>query len=151
MTGRLSKNFHGVGIGPLSKILAVKSCSQLGFFSTGPAAQTSPELIFHTIKFNMSQDSSVSTDLWSKRHLNTDTPSKEPLGRCWDSWTPFLQLSLTKVAYTQWSETFLEGAFIFFGNCDLKGVFQTVKGWILNTIQSWNVQVGCHQIYLCYC
>jgi hypothetical protein len=23
MTGRLSKNFHGVGIGPLSKILAV--------------------------------------------------------------------------------------------------------------------------------
>ena len=24
MTGRLSKNFHGVGIGPLSKILAVK-------------------------------------------------------------------------------------------------------------------------------
>ena len=25
MTGRLSKNFHGVGIGPLSKILAVKS------------------------------------------------------------------------------------------------------------------------------
>ena len=25
MTGKLSKNFHGVGIGPLSKILAVKS------------------------------------------------------------------------------------------------------------------------------
>jgi hypothetical protein len=25
MTGGLSKNFHGVGIGPLSKILAVKS------------------------------------------------------------------------------------------------------------------------------
>ena len=25
MTGRLPKNFHGVGIGPLSKILAVKS------------------------------------------------------------------------------------------------------------------------------
>ena len=25
MTGRLSKNFHGVGIAPLSKILAVKS------------------------------------------------------------------------------------------------------------------------------
>ena len=24
MTGKLSKNFHGVGIGPLSKILAVK-------------------------------------------------------------------------------------------------------------------------------
>ena len=24
MTGELSKNFHGVGIGPLSKILAVK-------------------------------------------------------------------------------------------------------------------------------
>ena len=24
MTGRLSKNFHGVGIGPLSKILAIK-------------------------------------------------------------------------------------------------------------------------------
>jgi hypothetical protein len=24
MTDRLSKNFHGVGIGPLSKILAVK-------------------------------------------------------------------------------------------------------------------------------
>ena len=24
MIGRLSKNFHGVGIGPLSKILAVK-------------------------------------------------------------------------------------------------------------------------------
>jgi hypothetical protein len=24
MTGQLSKNFHGVGIGPLSKILAVK-------------------------------------------------------------------------------------------------------------------------------
>ena len=32
MTGGLSKNFHGVGIGPLSKILAVKlsekSCKQ---------------------------------------------------------------------------------------------------------------------------
>ena len=27
MTGKLSKNFHGVGIGPLSKILAVKSVS----------------------------------------------------------------------------------------------------------------------------
>ena len=26
MTGKLSKNFHGVGIGPLSKILAVKVC-----------------------------------------------------------------------------------------------------------------------------
>ena len=25
MTGKLSKNFHGVGIGPLSNILAVKS------------------------------------------------------------------------------------------------------------------------------
>ena len=25
MTGKLSKNFHGVGIGPRSKILAVKS------------------------------------------------------------------------------------------------------------------------------
>ena len=25
MTGRLSKKFHGVGIGPLSKILAVNS------------------------------------------------------------------------------------------------------------------------------
>ena len=25
MTGKLSKNFHGVGIGPLSKILAVNS------------------------------------------------------------------------------------------------------------------------------
>ena len=25
MTGELSKNFHGVGIGPLSKILAVKN------------------------------------------------------------------------------------------------------------------------------
>ena len=24
MTGELSKNFHGVGIGPLSKILAIK-------------------------------------------------------------------------------------------------------------------------------
>ena len=24
MSGKLSKNFHGVGIGPLSKILAVK-------------------------------------------------------------------------------------------------------------------------------
>ena len=29
MTGRLSKNFLGVGIGPLSKILAVKSCSRV--------------------------------------------------------------------------------------------------------------------------
>ena len=29
MTGKLSKNFHGVGIGPLSKILAVKAvCSK---------------------------------------------------------------------------------------------------------------------------
>ena len=27
MTGKLSKNFHGVGIGPLSNILAVKSFS----------------------------------------------------------------------------------------------------------------------------
>jgi hypothetical protein len=27
MTGALSKNFHGVGIGPLSKILAVKGIS----------------------------------------------------------------------------------------------------------------------------
>ena len=27
MTGGLSKNFHGVGIGPLSKILAVKETS----------------------------------------------------------------------------------------------------------------------------
>ena len=26
MTGKLSKNFHRVGIGPLSKILAVKNC-----------------------------------------------------------------------------------------------------------------------------
>ena len=31
MTGRLSKNFHGVGIGPLSKILAVKTL--LEFFA----------------------------------------------------------------------------------------------------------------------
>ena len=29
MTGKLSKNFHGVGIGPLSNILAVKSSSYL--------------------------------------------------------------------------------------------------------------------------
>ena len=29
MTGSLSKNFHGVGIGPLSKILAVKSFGRL--------------------------------------------------------------------------------------------------------------------------
>ena len=36
MTGGLSKNFHGVGIGPLSKILAVKSCSVL--------RQTKPDL-----------------------------------------------------------------------------------------------------------
>ena len=28
MTGELSKNFHGVGIGPLSKILAVKRISK---------------------------------------------------------------------------------------------------------------------------
>ena len=28
MTGKLSKNFHGVGIGPLSKILAVKKYSK---------------------------------------------------------------------------------------------------------------------------
>ena len=30
MTGKLSKNFHGVGIGPLSKILAVKGFSVRG-------------------------------------------------------------------------------------------------------------------------
>ena len=30
MTGRLSKNFHGVGIGPLSNILAVKSPGSFG-------------------------------------------------------------------------------------------------------------------------
>ena len=29
MTGKLSKNFHGVGIGPLSKILAVKAYSKV--------------------------------------------------------------------------------------------------------------------------
>jgi len=29
MTGKLSKNFHGVGIGPLSKILAVNMPSKL--------------------------------------------------------------------------------------------------------------------------
>ena len=108
--------------------------------STGPAAQTSPELIFHIIEFNMSQDSSVSTDLWSKRHFNTDAPSKEPL-RFMNHF--FATFSDKGCIYTmEWN---------VFGNCDLKGVFQTVKGWILNTIQSWNVQVGCHQIYLCYC
>ena len=37
MTGKLSKNFHGVGIGPLSNILAVKysvifSCILHGFY-----------------------------------------------------------------------------------------------------------------------
>ena len=32
MTGKLSKNFHGVGIGPLSNILADKCC---GFGSCG--------------------------------------------------------------------------------------------------------------------
>ena len=31
MTGRLSKNFHGVGIGPLSKILAVKDYNNLDY------------------------------------------------------------------------------------------------------------------------
>ena len=30
MSGGLSKNFHGVGIGPLSKILAVKSRTSSG-------------------------------------------------------------------------------------------------------------------------
>ena len=29
MTGKLSKNFHGVGIGPLSNILAVKKVNNL--------------------------------------------------------------------------------------------------------------------------
>ena len=29
MTGKLSKNFHGVGIGPLSNILAVNSTAQV--------------------------------------------------------------------------------------------------------------------------
>ena len=33
MTGKLSKNFHGVGIGPLSKILAVKTSYKIGFAS----------------------------------------------------------------------------------------------------------------------
>ena len=32
MTGELSKNFHGVGIGPLSKILAVKAETNKGDF-----------------------------------------------------------------------------------------------------------------------
>ena len=37
MTGKLSKNFHGVGIGPLSKILAVKwrNLSQTGKIGSG--------------------------------------------------------------------------------------------------------------------
>ena len=36
MTGKLSKNFHGVGIGPLSKIYAVKEVTNfsLTFGST---------------------------------------------------------------------------------------------------------------------
>ena len=33
MTGKLSKNFHGVGIGPLSKIYAVKYYCTLESFS----------------------------------------------------------------------------------------------------------------------
>ena len=36
MTGKLSKNFHGVGIGPLSKILAVKSFETLIFSKIPP-------------------------------------------------------------------------------------------------------------------
>ena len=34
MTGALSKNFHGVGIGPLSKILAVKGLGLMTVLST---------------------------------------------------------------------------------------------------------------------
>ena len=38
MTGKLSKNFHGVGIGPLSKILAVNSKIFIGVILCRAAA-----------------------------------------------------------------------------------------------------------------
>ena len=51
MTFRLSKNFHGVGIGPLSKILAVKSCLgtfyylKIQVYLLGPFWKKSAELL----------------------------------------------------------------------------------------------------------
>ena len=48
MTGRLSKNFHGVGIGPLSKILAVKAI--LPIFCLGFDANLSSLISFINAK-----------------------------------------------------------------------------------------------------
>ena len=43
MTGELSKNFHGVGIGPLSKILAIKTLPDVQFiFLAGMISQNKP-------------------------------------------------------------------------------------------------------------
>ena len=59
MTGGLSKNFHGVGIGPLSKILAVKTqfpFPQTNSFSLHVTSKSNSTLLARCVQDNLQID-----------------------------------------------------------------------------------------------
>ena len=88
MTGELSKNFHGAGIGPLSKILAVKCLSN--FLITGKPnldernGQLIRALFLKNPYFDLTSTFHISKTYCLPFNLQQDHSRLLPFLRCYD-------------------------------------------------------------------